>query len=320
VKILYRRVDCKEYAVGLFKQGPSGVPRLLSHPEHRVHLFGRGKLVGGIANPLNQPEPPASPVKSQYQWSWDDFFVAGLAVVCIPTAVVLVCMLPNQIPPIVPSVLLATGLAALIYRFLGGLEGANFQMGAFKAAGGLAALALITWGINHYLQEQDPVTRKVIYTITGTAVDENNQAVRMEDGDVLADPPPVTVQKNGTGSFTVEVSEDGNGNLATTSKDAVATIRISHLHCPVAPTDRPADIAQCADRVTLASEPVEVSWKSLDRGKREFWLGRIKLINQAHPTPSKDLKRVDPLPGEGTHSPQGYPAAVTHPPAPQGGN
>ena len=227
-------------------------------------------------------------------------------------AVVLILKYPNQIPPIVPSVLLATGLAALTYRFLGGLEGASFQMHGFKAAGGLAALALITWGINYYLQAQDPDTRKVIYTITGTAVDENEQAVRMDDGDVLADPPPVTVQKNGEGSFTVEISEEGSGDSVTNSKDVVATIRISHLHCPVAPNDRPADIAQCADRVTLASDPVPVFWKSLDRGKREFWLGKIRLSNQAHPAPSKDLKQVDPPPG--------YRAAITYLPAPQGGN
>jgi hypothetical protein len=288
--------------------------------------------VGGIANPLNQPETPASP-ESRYQWSWDDFFVAGLAVVSIPTAVVLVCVLPNQIPPILPSVLLATGLAALTYRFLGGLDGAIFQMGAFKAAGGLAALALISWGINYYLQVQDPDTRKVIYTITGTAVDENGQPVRMDDGDVLPDPTSVTVQKTGTGSFTVDFSEEANGDSATNPKSSVATIRISHIHCPIAPNDRPADMAQCNNQkvptVTLASEPVKVSWDLFDRSKREFRIGEVKLNNQANPTPSKDLKQVAPLPAETNHPPQGFPGAVTHLPAPdssksngspQGGN
>ncbi len=218
-----------------------------------------------------------SPANGRYQWAWDDFFVAGLAVVSIPTAVALVCVFPNQIPPILPSVLLATGLAALTYRFLGGLEGASFQMHGFKAAGGLAALALITWGINFYLQSQDPDTRRVIYKITGKAVDESGNPVRMDDGDVLPDPTPVTVQKNGTGSFTVEFSEEADGDSATNSKNSVATIRISHIHCPVAPNDRPTDMAQCYNHgvspVTLASDPIQVNWNSFDRGKRNFGLG-----------------------------------------------
>ena len=264
--------------------------------------------MGHTANPLNQPGTPVPPAKSRYQWSWDDFFVAGLAVVSIPTAVVLVCELPNQIPPILPSVLLATGLAALTYRFLGGLEGASFQMGAFKAAGGLAALVLIAWGVNYYLQVQDPDTRKVIYTITGTAVDENGNPVRMDESDVSADPTPVTVQKSGTGSFTVDFPEEENGDSATNSKSSVATIRISHIHCPIAPDDRPADMAQCFNqsvpRVTLASEPVKVSWSSFDPKKREFSIGEVKLNNQANATPSKDLKQVQPLPSESNGSPQ----------------
>lgn len=266
-------------------------------------------------DPVNHPLTPASPATRQYQWSWDDVFVAGLAVVSIPTAVVLVCLLPNQIPPILPSVLLATGLAALTYRFLGGLEGASFQMHGFKAAGGLAALALITWGINFYLQTQDPDTRKVIYTITGTAVDGSGNPVRMDDADISPDPPPVTVQKNGTGSFTVEFSEESNDNSANNLKTSVATIRISHIHCPIAPDDRPTDMEQCFNQkvspITLASEPIKVNWNSFPRGKRELWLGEVKLNNQANPNSSGELKQVEPLPAEKGHPLQGPPAEAT---------
>lgn len=277
--------------------------------------------MGNLANPVNQPGTPVPPAKSRYQWSWDDFFVAGLAVVSIPVAAVLVCVLPNQIPPILPSVLLATGLAALTYRFLGGLEDAGFQMYGFKAAGGLAALALITWGINYYLQGQDPDTRKVIYTVTGTAVDGRGNPVRMDEGDVLPDPTAITVQKNGMGSFTVDFPEEADGASATNSKRSVATIRISHIHCPVAPNDSPTDMEQCYNQkvspVTLASEPIKVNWNSFD-AKREFWIGEVRLNSEANPTSSGDLKQVEPLPAERNHPLEGSPAAVTHlaPPPP----
>lgn len=275
--------------------------------------------MGHTANPLNQPGSPVSPANSRHQWSWDDFFVAGLAVVSIPTAVVLICVLPNRIPAILPSVLLATGLAALIYRFLGGLEGASFQMGAFKAAGGLAAVVLLAYGVNYYLQKQDPDSRKVIYTITGTAVDVNRIPVPMDQSDVSAVPTPVTVQKNGTGSFAVDFVEEENGALARNPKP-LATIRINHLHCPIAPNDSPADINQCSKQsvpnVTLASEPVKVSWSSFGHGETEVSIGEVQLNNQANLTPSKDLKQVEPSPAEKNSLPGGSPSAVTHLPPP----
>lgn len=57
-------------------------------------------------------------------------------------------------PPIIVSIFLATGVASLVYRFLGGLHGATFVWGALKLGGAAAALLGIAVGVNHYLATQ----------------------------------------------------------------------------------------------------------------------------------------------------------------------
>jgi len=62
--------------------------------------------------------------------------------------------LKYHIPPIMLSFLAATGIAALTYRFLGGVEGTSITVGALKATGALAALIGLALIMNHYLIEQ----------------------------------------------------------------------------------------------------------------------------------------------------------------------
>jgi len=48
------------------------------------------------------------------------------------------------------SFFLGTGVASLVYRFLGGLDATKFSLGPFKAVGGLAALAGVAFGVHPY--------------------------------------------------------------------------------------------------------------------------------------------------------------------------
>ncbi len=57
-------------------------------------------------------------------------------------------------PPIIISLFLATGLSALVYRFLGGIEYAVFGIGALKLAGVGAFLIGSAFWINSYLEKQ----------------------------------------------------------------------------------------------------------------------------------------------------------------------
>lgn len=59
-----------------------------------------------------------------------------------------------NLPPIVISFLLATGLAALAYRYLGGIPGTSLAVGALKLGGALAALVGIALLINSYYVDQ----------------------------------------------------------------------------------------------------------------------------------------------------------------------
>jgi hypothetical protein len=58
------------------------------------------------------------------------------------------------LPPIVGALLLATGVAALIYRFLGGIADSTFTVGALKLTGTAAFLVGMTWYLNGQLESQ----------------------------------------------------------------------------------------------------------------------------------------------------------------------
>lgn len=56
-----------------------------------------------------------------------------------------------RFPPIMIAVFLATGVAALVYRFLGGITGATIGVGTLKLAGTMAALVGLALLINSSL-------------------------------------------------------------------------------------------------------------------------------------------------------------------------
>lgn len=58
-------------------------------------------------------------------------------------------------PSIVVSLLLATGVASLIYRFLGGIADSTFAIGALKLTGTAAFLVGMTWFVNSKMPQPD---------------------------------------------------------------------------------------------------------------------------------------------------------------------
>jgi hypothetical protein len=106
----------------------------------------------------------------------------------------------GKIPPITASFLLATGLAALTYRYLGGIQGASFTVGTLKMGGALAALVGIAMLINHSLVPQvppppPPPPAYQIWEVTGQVTDESGNAdafgiAPLAPTDVVLSPTP----------------------------------------------------------------------------------------------------------------------------------
>ena len=90
--------------------------------------------------------------RSSSKLSADDMIVVLFGAFGFVGAVGLVVF--ARVPPILSSFLLATGVAAFVYRFLGGLHGATFTIGALKLTGTIAALVGIALTVNHYLDDQ----------------------------------------------------------------------------------------------------------------------------------------------------------------------
>ena len=82
------------------------------------------------ANPIpgSRLKPPAPlPPPTSRAWSMDDVFVAVFALLGVGGAVFLPLRF-DGFSPTITSFLLATGLAALTYRYLGGIQGASFSV------------------------------------------------------------------------------------------------------------------------------------------------------------------------------------------------
>jgi hypothetical protein len=72
----------------------------------------------------------------------------------------------NNALPIMVAIFLGTGIASLVYRFLGGTSGNSMQIGALKFTGTIAVLIGSAWFINQKLFEQEnknPVVAKVTF-------------------------------------------------------------------------------------------------------------------------------------------------------------
>jgi hypothetical protein len=135
-------------------------------------------IPGAELNPPAPNLPPTTPPTVR-AWYLDDIIVAAFALLGFGGAVFL--PLRYNVPAIVVSFLLATGLAALTYRYLGGIEGASFAIGALKLTGTLGALVGIAMLINSKLVSQTTVQ---VWDLHGTILNEKKDAIDpLEDAD-----------------------------------------------------------------------------------------------------------------------------------------
>jgi hypothetical protein len=116
-----------------------------------AHGTGKGK--NGYSHP-KKPEPRSNNSKTLRR---DDYVIVFFALLGFVGSVVL--YRTTSAPPIIIAFYLATGVAALVYRFLGGLEGSTFVWGALRLGGTLAALVGIALGVTRYLEGENTVIR-----------------------------------------------------------------------------------------------------------------------------------------------------------------
>ncbi len=80
-------------------------------------------------------------------------FIAGVIVGCLALGVALVVFV-ETVPALVVSVVLACGVATLLYGILGGVSAAGFDLGPLKMSGSAAVLLGSVWLFNYALDPQ----------------------------------------------------------------------------------------------------------------------------------------------------------------------
>lgn len=143
----------------------------------------------------------------------DEIVVAVFAILGVGGAVFLPLHY-NNIPPIITSFLLATGLAALTYRFLGGIQGASFAMGSLKLGGTLAALVGIAMLIDHALGAEIAAEPQYeVWQVSGQVLDDQGNPIQVFDpGDIAIQPS--TVHAGIDGKFQLMVTSHPDINRA----------------------------------------------------------------------------------------------------------
>ena len=141
------------------------------------------------SNPPENDSSSLTPPRTERPWQIDEIVVSGFAILGFAGAIFL--PLRFTIPPIEVSFLLATGLAALTYRYLGGIPaGTSFKIGALKLSGALAALVGIALLINYQLVSQTPPFQ--VWEVHGQVTDEGGTPIQpLAVGDVILQPPPL---------------------------------------------------------------------------------------------------------------------------------
>jgi hypothetical protein len=155
--------------------------------------------------PPNAAPPPPNlhsnhPDRSSRQWYVDEIVVAAFAFLGFGGAVFLPLRFGFAVvPPIVVSFLLATGLAALTYRYLGGIQGASLKVGSLKLGGALAALVGIALLVNSRLVSQvQPPPAAQVWELHAKVTDESRSAIeQLEPGDFKLSPPNTRVDPGG---------------------------------------------------------------------------------------------------------------------------
>jgi len=132
-------------------------------------------------------------------WYVDEIVVAAFAFLGIGGAVFL--PLRYALAPIVVSYLLATGLAALTYKYLGGIESSSaFAVGALRLTGSLGALVGIAMLINSQLVSQ---TNVQVWYLRGKVVTANKEVIdELKDADFTVFPANAHAEQ--LGDFHIE--------------------------------------------------------------------------------------------------------------------
>lgn len=214
-------------------------------------------------------------------WYIDELVVAAFAIFGVAGAVFL--PLRYNIPPITTSYLLATGLAALAYRFLGGIPGTSLTVGALKLGGALAALVGIATLVNNSLVNQIPKPREV-WQVSGQVVDDQGKPIPYFDpGDIAIQPSVVHPGILGKFQVTVTSWPDINGN------PQFPTLSISHA--------------------TFGSDLIDLNLNaqndvSVTRKGQSIVIGRIQLHKLANYSPTQTLTPVPQAVAPATSTPE----------------
>lgn len=106
----------------------------------------------GTANHVNNPKHLKASKWSKRELRWDDIIIVIFALLGFVGSVVLYRTASAPTPII--SFFLATGVASLVYRFLGGLDRAEFVWGTLRVGGTMAALVGIAVYVNGEMKAQ----------------------------------------------------------------------------------------------------------------------------------------------------------------------
>jgi hypothetical protein len=155
------------------------------------------------------PTPPslAQDARVPRRWSMDDIVVVLFALLGLAGGALLPLFLP--VPPITTSFLLATGLAALTYRFLGGIQVSSVTIGIVRLTGTLAALVGVAMLINHAMIAQG----QQAYQVTGSVVDDTGKPAVLNASNFNVWPPNIYPDPNGNDfliTFTTGIDPSGH--------------------------------------------------------------------------------------------------------------
>lgn len=173
--------------------------------------------MGNVATPVlpQIPTPPQQSPPNQRGWDIDEVVVIVFAFLGLAGGVFLPLRFP--LPPITTSILLATGLAALAYRYLGGVQNAKFDVGKLQLTGGAAVLLgfalTVNWILAAQMKPAKPNPRPQVWEVSGKVMDEAGKPFQTDPDHQtsIASQPPFNgllvdhPSMSGTGSFTIEV-------------------------------------------------------------------------------------------------------------------
>lgn len=161
----------------------------------------------GLAIP-GAPATPQPPIRAGRGWYIDDIVVITFALLGLGGGILLPLKYGfYRIPSIDVAAMLATGIAALTYRYLGGTQGNSFTVGAFKTVGSVAVFVGVAWFINSYLDKQ--INREQVWRIKGTVLDETKNPIDpLNDADFQLTPGAGHADR--LGDFHAEFIRDPN--------------------------------------------------------------------------------------------------------------